>query len=116
MSFENVTLGDLPIEKVEEIIDDAAVRFGKLCAERFRRAARDIAEPDMDVKTLVMRAASHAVYNKENAGIMREPLRVVHEEQDESYPDLGQDDPVSEPSLAVYLKEQDDSPTRQRNA
>lgn len=109
MASENVKLGDLPMKRVEKIIDDTADRFGKLCAECFRKAAREIARPDMEVKTLVTRAVARAIYNKENTGMIREPLSVVMEEQGES--ELVPDEPVPdepEPSFAVHLKNEGD--------
>lgn len=107
MASENVKLGDLPIKRVEKIIDDTADRFGELCAECFRRAAREIARPDMEIKTLVTSAVARAMSNKDGTG-MRKPLGVVKEEQDESDPapeEAGPEGP--EPSFAIYLKEGD---------
>jgi hypothetical protein len=107
MSLENVKLGDLSAKRVERIIDDTAERFGKLCAECFRKAAMEIARPDMEVKTLVMRSVALAVSNK------GKPLDSVKEEQDESDPvaepeDMSPKDHFPEPSFAVYLKDEGD--------
>lgn len=102
MAYENVKLGDLPAKRVDSIIDDTAERFGKLCADCFRQAAREIARPDMDVKTLVMRSVAKAVSNK-----AREPLGVVKEEQGESEGSSAEDPGPAEPepSFAIYLNE-----------
>lgn len=120
MSLENVKLGALPAKRVERIIDDTAERFGKLCAECFRKAALEIARPNMEVKTLVMRSVALAVSNKGG------PLDPVKEEQDESDPgpdpedmspedmspeNMSPEDRVPEPSFAVYLKDEGDMDT-----
>jgi hypothetical protein len=101
MAYENVKLGDLPAKRVDRIIDDTAERFGKLCEDCFRKAAREIARPDMDVKTLVMSSVARVVSNK-----AREPLGVVKEEgesEGSGTHDPGPTEP--EPSFAIYLNE-----------
>lgn len=105
MTFQNVKVGSLPPHELEGVIDNTAARFGRLCEDLYKRAAREIVHPNMDLETLITRSVCHA---------MRIPVKEEQGESDPAGPTSpdepdGSDGPAQpEPTFAVYVKDEED--------
>lgn len=99
-SLQHEKVGSLSPRKLESIIDDTAARFGKLCEDLYKKAAWDLATPDMKLEALIKRSVSRALL-----------CSPVMEQQGESVgpPEPGESvgPPAPEPTFAVYIKDEE---------